>query len=79
MVLARRFVTSSPAKAARETEVFCISYYACHMQTFLEKVKTLYTGTGLPPDKIVPTVGQNSCVADSLFLQLDSNGDMSVH
>lgn len=31
------------------------------MQTFLEKVKTLYSDApGLPPDKIGPTVGQNS-------------------
>ena len=30
-------------------------------QTLLEKIKTLYNDTpGLPPDKIVPTVGQNS-------------------
>ena len=30
-------------------------------QTFLEKVKGLYTNhPGLPPDKIAPTVGQNS-------------------
>ena len=30
-------------------------------QTLLEKIKTLYNDTpGLPPDKIAPTVGQNS-------------------
>ena len=30
-------------------------------QTLLEKIKTIYNDTpGLPPDKIVPTVGQNS-------------------
>jgi ADP-ribosylation factor related protein 1 len=32
-----------------------------HLQTFLEKIKTLYTETpGLSPDKIGPTVGQNT-------------------
>lgn len=31
------------------------------MQTLLEKIKTLYTDSpGLSPDKIAPTVGQNS-------------------
>ena len=30
-------------------------------QTLLEKIKTIYNDMpGLPPDKIVPTVGQNS-------------------
>jgi hypothetical protein len=30
-------------------------------QTLLEKIKTLYNEIpGLPPDKIAPTVGQNS-------------------
>jgi hypothetical protein len=31
------------------------------LQTLLEKIKTIYNDTpGLPPDKIAPTVGQNS-------------------
>jgi hypothetical protein len=34
------------------------------LQTLLEKIKTLYNDTpGLSPDKIGPTVGQNSAIS----------------
>lgn len=36
-------------------------------QTFLEKVKTLFTDTpGLDPERIAPTIGQNSASRPSL-------------
>jgi ADP-ribosylation factor related protein 1 len=35
----------------------------CRPQTFLEKVKTLFTDApGLDPDRIAPTIGQNSAL-----------------
>lgn len=42
-----------------------------YLQTFLENIKTQYTATpGMQPDKIGPTVGQNSgsiCVVPAYF------------
>lgn len=50
--------THKPTLHSQGTHVTMIG--SC-VQTFLEKIKTLYTDTpGLSPDKIGPTVGQNS-------------------
>jgi len=44
-----------------EFSVIIIGLDGAGKSTLLEKIKTLYNDTpGLPPDKIVPTVGQNT-------------------
>ena len=42
-------------------QAICLTPFLTRTQTLLEKIKTLYNDVpGLSPDKIAPTVGQNS-------------------
>lgn len=56
---------------------YCQRLRLISMQTLLEKIKTLYTDTpGLTPDRIGPTVGQNSECAHArivLYLSCERN------
>lgn len=60
MARGRRFVIPT---------VECMALAATSAKTLLERIKTLYNETpGLSPDKIAPTVGQNSTLGLTALL-----------